>query len=1080
MDVRKTFAAASFTILLLPSLIHAETFKNPAQFDASRVGALIAAVGGSTSLPTLPYHEVVRQVVVVEPKQIVSNITRGAENLKAAAFETMNSATQTAASALSIIKSLVNPAERTLVETTQSATQAKPVPVKIAPAKTISAPAAISSAALSTYRIDPLIQEKFSALQAAISNMRETISKQSDRNVSNVSSSISRSLDDIVSITGTFSSTVSISGALTLGSATTTASNGFNISTGCFSINNVCVGASSVSSASFTATYPLLLSGSSVLSLNFSTTTANSWSLLNTFNNSSSTVLSAGSAFFGITATSSFNGTGDLFVVGSTTLQRFTSTQGTTTSATSTNLYTTDFLSIGSTTLQKLFVQSATATNLYAGNLLVTASSSFQALFSTSATATNLYYTNLLANGSTTLQLFTATAGTTTSATSTNLFTTNFLAIGSTTLQNFFAQRGTTTSATSTNLFTTDFLAIGSTTLQNFFAQRGTTTSATSTNLYTTDFLSIGSTTLQKFFAAQGTTTSATSTNLFTTNFLAIGSTTLQNFFAAQGTTTSATSTNLYTTAFLAIGSTTLQTFFASQGTTTSATSTNLFTTNFLAIGSTTLQNLFTQNSTSTQATTTNFFATTGNFGNVSTDQVNYKAGFQNFLNRSTTTLQLTDQAWVIATSTATNAYPLMSFNNSAGTSTIQFFGATTTGLTAAVGMGIPTGQYVLIGDGKTPSGLNILKGGLCVDSDGWCTASTTGRISSVSTFIGNSDLAEMYQANEALEPGDVVSVVSGIGVAKAVLGEKDKMMGVVSTKPGVVLGSGPDAENRPGDVPIALAGRVPLKVTIENGAIKAGDYLSLSSTPGVGAKALKAGVVIGQALEGYSGGGVGKIMIFVKNSYYSGLSAEHLPGLAVNGALPDSRNVLAALMEGSLTTIGYISEISTDRLMAGLEIITPKLTAGLVYADRIDSPTIDNLASRIASLEGSMQISQAPNNALQNALEWVGSKVTAALGIFTRVETATLKVTQGIEMTDTATGATYCLQVTNGEMVKTQGVCSTAGSATITTPPSAPEATTTDTVSEPPATEPAPESSDTPSTPEPTLDIASDPGLAP
>lgn len=52
----------------------------------------------------------------------------------------------------------------------------------------------------------------------------------------------------------------------------------------------------------------------------------------------SSTIFDSGFAFFGKTATSTFNGVGDLFVVGSTTLQNFTSQNATSTNATSTVL----------------------------------------------------------------------------------------------------------------------------------------------------------------------------------------------------------------------------------------------------------------------------------------------------------------------------------------------------------------------------------------------------------------------------------------------------------------------------------------------------------------------------------------------------------------------------------------------------------------------------------------------------------------------------------------------------------------------------------------------------------------------
>ena len=83
-----------------------------------------------------------------------------------------------------------------------------------------------------------------------------------------------------------------------------------------------------------------------------------------TGNYASSTVLSVNNtAFFGGTATTTINGSGNLFVVGSTSLQAFTASQGTVTSATSTNLYSTNFLASGSSTLQAFTSPQGTITS---------------------------------------------------------------------------------------------------------------------------------------------------------------------------------------------------------------------------------------------------------------------------------------------------------------------------------------------------------------------------------------------------------------------------------------------------------------------------------------------------------------------------------------------------------------------------------------------------------------------------------------------------------------------------------------------------------------------------------------------
>jgi hypothetical protein len=151
-------------------------------------------------------------------------------------------------------------------------------------------------------------------------------------------------------------------------------------------------------------------------------------------------------------------------------------------------------------------------------------------------------------------------------------------------------------------------------------------------------------------------------------------------------------------------------------------------------------------------------------------------------------------------------------------------------------------------------AGLQIGFGGLCVDNDGTCTASTTGQIASVSSYTGNSDLAEMYFSSTALEAGEVVNLIGELSIDRASEASTLPILGVVSTKPGVVMGAD-DTSTRAGEeaYPIALAGRVPVQLSTENGPIAAGDELMLSSLPGVAMKATGTGITIGIALEDFN-----------------------------------------------------------------------------------------------------------------------------------------------------------------------------------------------------------------------------------
>ncbi|MDD5552629.1 MAG: hypothetical protein PHE18_02025 [Candidatus Omnitrophica bacterium] len=96
-------------------------------------------------------------------------------------------------------------------------------------------------------------------------------------------------------------------------------------------------------------------------------------------------------------------------------------------------------------------------------------------------------------------------------------------------------------------------------------------------------------------------------------------------------------------------------------------------------------------------------------------------------------------------------------------------------------------------------------------------------------------------------EPGDVVVIDEQGGIKRSNSAFATSVVGIISTNPAQILRD--DLENA---APVVLSGIVPCKVTSENGAIKPGDLLVSSSTPGHAMKAGKnppQGTVIGKAL---------------------------------------------------------------------------------------------------------------------------------------------------------------------------------------------------------------------------------------
>jgi len=219
-------------------------------------------------------------------------------------------------------------------------------------------------------------------------------------------------------------------------------------------------------------------------------------------------------------------------------------------------------------------------------------------------------------------------------------------------------------------------------------------------------------------------------------------------------------------------------------------------------------------------------------------------------------------------------------------------------------------------------------------------------------TVGSGTDYAENYPAdpNNLPEPGDVVALemLNGLAVVKPANVPMDQgAIGVVSTNPALVLDDGkmPDPK-----VPIALSGRIPTKVSSKNGLIHLGDYLASSNIPGVAVKATTAGPVIGTAMEDYTDSdpaNVGKIIMFVKNTYYSGGSIVNNSGLDLNGKDSSSILTVMALSQNS----GNLSiPVTTFGRIAGLELITPKITTQDLAVDTIKASTGKDITFNLAN----------------------------------------------------------------------------------------------------------------------------------
>jgi hypothetical protein len=277
--------------------------------------------------------------------------------------------------------------------------------------------------------------------------------------------------------------------------------------------------------------------------------------------------------------------------------------------------------------------------------------------------------------------------------------------------------------------------------------------------------------------------------------------------------------------------------------------------------------------------------------------------------------------------------------------------------------------------------GLNVFR----VTSEGSVYTSASGGF-----YSGGADLAENYASSDTLLAGEVVSIdaSSNHSVKRSSGQYQSDVLGVVSTAPGFVAGA--FTEN---SYPIALVGRVPVKISTENGPVKEGDFLTSSSIPGYAMKATLSGRVIGKALERFvedtavncpsiAAGNLattncGTVMMFVDLTDYQGASVDALmqddtEGQLVGGAYIDGVDFpnIEGLIGGKQQNIlGFLkvlksrqadgtspvgSDMLTGRVSAVNEMISPVIVADIIRAKTIQATSIQGLeiyTNKVSSL---------------------------------------------------------------------------------------------------------------------------------
>lgn len=282
-------------------------------------------------------------------------------------------------------------------------------------------------------------------------------------------------------------------------------------------------------------------------------------------------------------------------------------------------------------------------------------------------------------------------------------------------------------------------------------------------------------------------------------------------------------------------------------------------------------------------------------------------------------------------------------------------------------------------------------------------------------------DYAEYYPTETELEPGDIVvpskTIVQTVGgrtakLARATEPYQRSLLGVISDPARAtdfnVIGVN-DVANEDNPLPVALNGRLPVKISTEGGSIKIGDRITSSSLAGIGMKATQSGVTLGFALEDFDEESAtttavidgkevktGKVMVFINLGYHK-IDSEVMQ-LAGEVGLPG----------GSPTSI--TNAWSVDQTNG-------KVNVGFFGNINLHGNSILDVAS-ILSSNGKWKIGE-DGRIVAEEIEVKRAKVEESLDVGTAAKPT------GITIYDSATGEPYCIKVVNGAMQSVAGRCS-------------------------------------------------------
>jgi hypothetical protein len=235
-------------------------------------------------------------------------------------------------------------------------------------------------------------------------------------------------------------------------------------------------------------------------------------------------------------------------------------------------------------------------------------------------------------------------------------------------------------------------------------------------------------------------------------------------------------------------------------------------------------------------------------------------------------------------------------------------------------------------------NGISRIQGRIHSNQNGGVSYTTSG--SDFAEFF-RKDLTTSYN-NNSFSPGTLICHSSeGVSPCNT---SSQYIVGAISDNPGFIGGA--ELTNNENYALVGLVGQLNVKV-YNDGTIKPGDALTLSTYPGYGSKAYQKGYILGYALETPSKKGLTTVKAHIQPSFYDPILYSGISG-------QDNQSYLAEVSTHVKTLIADLIEATTAKVET---LLAKKVSTDTLVAKTIEAPQISKIEDNVNKLNDRTKI---------------------------------------------------------------------------------------------------------------------------